>query len=397
LKEKLVIKNFGPIKEVKLELGRFNVLIGEQATGKSTVAKVLAVCRYFSYIVQDNQYEQPFESGLLSWGLGESIQDNTSIYYDCQHYSFTVERKMTIEHGRDQVTGDPIEYDLPIFISKLEPKSSEFKNLLAELRKIKPSSFEEMSATSNWIIPTSFFQNDVAKVMDNPFYLPVERGLQSVFSLGKSSIQNISDSLFNQFANLDQIVRRFGRDTDIEPLDIIYKNEQGKGLVRKKTDEKFFSLNNAASGYQSTIPVVLAIRYYKEIRKKKKTFIIEEPELDLFPSAQQKLIQYAVDGVVNQGNTVLLTTHSPYTLTSLNNMMYAYQIGKDHDIETDEIIKRKYWINPDDVSAYILLPNGNYEDIFDRIEGLIKAEKIDEISGVLNVQFNSMLNLELRK
>jgi len=380
-----------------LELGKFNVLIGEQATGKSTVAKVLAVCRYFSYIIQDNQYEQPFESGLISWGLSEAIHENTYIYYDCQHYSLTVDRKMTIEHGRDSETGSPIEYELPIFESELEPKSTEFKNLLAELRKIKPSPFEEISAPSNWTIPTSFFQNDVAKVMDNPFYLPVERGLQSVFSLGKSSIQNISDSLFNQFANLDRIVRRFGRETDIEPLDIVYKNEQGRGLVRKKADDKFFSLNNAASGYQSTIPVVLSIRYYREIMKKKKTFIIEEPELDLFPSAQQRLIQYAVDGVVNYDNTVFLTTHSPYTLTSLNNMMYAYQIGKNHETETENIIKKKYWINPDDISAYMLLPDGGCEDIFDRVEGLIKAEKIDEVSGILNEQFNTLLNIELGK
>ncbi len=42
MKEKLIIKNFGPIESVELKLGRFNVLIGENSTGKSTVAKVLA-------------------------------------------------------------------------------------------------------------------------------------------------------------------------------------------------------------------------------------------------------------------------------------------------------------------------------------------------------------------
>ena len=45
MREKLIIKNFGPIKSVDLDLGKITVLIGEQATGKSTIAKVLSICR----------------------------------------------------------------------------------------------------------------------------------------------------------------------------------------------------------------------------------------------------------------------------------------------------------------------------------------------------------------
>jgi predicted ATP-dependent endonuclease of OLD family len=397
LKEKLIIKNFGPIKYVELELGRFNVLIGEQATGKSTVAKVLAVCRYFSYIVQDNQYDQPFESGLISWGLNEAIHENTYIYYDCQHYSFVVERKMTIEHGYDQEDHSPIEYDLPIFISELIPKSKEFSNLLDELKKIRPTSFEILSAPTinEWTPPTSFFQNDVAKVMDNPFFLPTERGLQSVFSLGKNSIENISDSLFNQLAGLDRIARLFKTETAIEPLDILYKNEKGRGYVRKKGENQFFSLFNAASGYQSTIPAVLVIQYYSEIRKKRKTFIAEEPELNLFPSAQQKLMQYMVDKVMNYGNTILLTTQSPYSLTSLNNMMYAYQVGISKPFETEEIIEKKYWLNPEDVSAYMLSTQGTAISILDRDINQIEAGAIDAVSRQINKEWDDLLKIEV--
>ena len=64
LKEKLIIQNFGPIKHIELDLGIVNVLIGEQATGKSTVAKLLAVCRYFSFII---------DSLELDYTLGEKF------------------------------------------------------------------------------------------------------------------------------------------------------------------------------------------------------------------------------------------------------------------------------------------------------------------------------------
>ncbi len=380
-----------------MDLGRFNVLIGEQATGKSTVAKVLAMCRYFSYINSDITNEHPFEGGLISWGLSDARKGDTHIFYDCQHYSLTVDNQMFTVYGYDQVAEKHIDDEIPFLTPNIKPKSKEFENLLAELKKIRPTDFEYLSSIGNWTIPTSFFQNDVARVLDNPFYLPTERGLQSVFSLGKSSIENISDSLFNQLAGLDRIARLFKSDTFIEPLNIVYKNEQGRGYVRKNSEAGFFSMFNAASGYQSTIPAVLVTKYYNEIRKKKKTFIVEEPELNLFPGAQQKLMQYLVDTIINYDNNILLTTHSPYTLTSLNNMMYAYQMGKKNSNQTESIIKKKYWINPDDVSAYMLLPDGGCEDIFDREEGLIKAEKIDKVSGVLNEQFNELLNIEFNK
>ena len=399
MKEKLIIKNFGPIRYVDLDLGRFNVLIGEQATGKSTVAKVLAVCRYFSYIALDNieDYgESRFSEGLTAWGLDEFLKEDSLIIYECRHYSLTV-----------QQIPYPIKGNIPDnfrrlklkerfnFRPSLKAKSLEFAHLLDELHKIwRPN--RRIAGVFENIVPTSFFQNEVANVMDNPFYLPAERGLQSIFSLGKTSIGNISDSLFNQFALLDQIARLFKQDTAIEPLEIVYKNVDGRGYVRKNSEEEFYSLFNAATGYQSTIPVILLSKYYGEIRQKNKTFIIEEPEQNLFPTAQQKLMQYLVNNIVDYDNSILLTTHSPYVLTSLNNMLLAFHVGRKNSEETVKVIEKRYWVSPEEVSAHMLTSDGYCEDIFDREEGLIKAEKIDKISGILNKQFDSLLNIDFQ-
>ena len=115
----------------------------------------------------------------------------------------------------------------------------------------------------------------------------------------------------------------------------------------------------------------------------KKIIIIEEPELNCFPETQYKLMKHFISNLIYRDgetigykNQLLLTTHSPYILTSLNNLMEAYKTGQLRNKETDEIIEDKYWINPNDVSAYMMLSNGTCEDIFDREEGLIKAEKL---------------------
>ena len=101
-KEILIIQNFGPIKSMELDLSKITILIGEQATGKSTVAKVLSICRYFSYIVnysidvsenksfKDNRQ---FLEGLKSWGIDNYLKDNSKILYSNSLYEFEFKSK----------------------------------------------------------------------------------------------------------------------------------------------------------------------------------------------------------------------------------------------------------------------------------------------------------------
>ena len=85
----------------------------------------------------------------------------------------------------------------------------------------------------------------------------------------------------------DQISKSFiEKEIEIEPLNIYFKNVNGDSKIRKQNEKEYYSLSKSASGYQSLIPIVLVIKYYNE-RKKAKTFITEEPEINLFPNAQK--------------------------------------------------------------------------------------------------------------
>ena len=46
--QRIKIKHLGPVQELEMEIKDFNLLIGEQATGKSTVAKAI----YFFRIIK---------------------------------------------------------------------------------------------------------------------------------------------------------------------------------------------------------------------------------------------------------------------------------------------------------------------------------------------------------
>ena len=63
--ERLIIENFGPIKSIDIELRKMTVLIGPQASGKSTIAKVLGICRYFSSINLESLKDQVTPESLF--------------------------------------------------------------------------------------------------------------------------------------------------------------------------------------------------------------------------------------------------------------------------------------------------------------------------------------------
>jgi predicted ATP-dependent endonuclease of OLD family len=408
LSEKLIIRNFGPIKEVELDLKKFNVIIGEQATGKSTIVKILSMCRYFSYIVKSNfsKYSiilgdkdgTSFYLGLDSWGLNEFYKDGSHIYYKNADYEFKIDFYVETSLPNFDTNGNQTINKKVSTIATIIPISKVFESLLKELNYIKPQNDLQLQ---NWHIPTSFFLNDVSNVMSNPFYLPTERGLQSIFSLGKNSIQNISDTLFNQLAKLDFVASKFEEETEIEPLNISYKNVDGRGFIKKNGEELYYSLNNGASGYKSAIPIILVMKYYNDVIFKDKSFIIEEPELNLYPNAQMELMKFLVANSYQNVNTkkqILLTTHSPYILTSLNNLLYAYEVGKNNRKMVIENLKigSEYWLNPSTTSAYKLV-NGVSVDIMDEELKQIKVEEIDEISEVLSNQWHEMAELNLVK
>ena len=399
MKERLVIKNFGPIKSMDLELGKMTILIGEQATGKSTIAKVLAVCRYFSFITNatnnlihiNNIY---FDNTLKEYGIHEYINDKSYVLYECLDYSL----KITIVHDNKFNTDLDKNISIPylMFLPEiLEEKSVVFKALMNEFRKIntqRPSgNILTQYLRDNWNIPTSFLLNEVKDVMNNPFYFPTERGLQSIFSLGKDSIQNLSSLLFNQFSKLNEIAINYKNEFEIKPLGISYQNIHGFGYIKKEKESTFYALSTGASGYQSAIPIVLGIDYYTNVsNRKNRIFIVEEPELNLFPKAQKKLMEFFVENINNNGHSFLLPTHSPYFLSAINDLLMAYKKGQKNKSEVEKIVNKESWLNPNDLSVY-QLKDGFAYDIFDKELNLIGENIIDEVSDEMNEEFEELL------
>ena len=81
-KERLVVRNFGPITDLDIEIRPLTLFIGTQGSGKSTISKLLTICRDIRWrlqILKEENVMKPF----VDFGINEYFQDNSLISYVC--------------------------------------------------------------------------------------------------------------------------------------------------------------------------------------------------------------------------------------------------------------------------------------------------------------------------
>ena len=123
--------------------------------------------------------------------------------------------------------------------------------------------------------------------------------------------------------------------------------------------------------------------------------IVEEPEQNLFPNAQRDVIHYLME-CTNRSpeNLLVITTHSPYVLETLNNCIYAGEL-MHKGIATDSIISCKQHVLFEDVGAYAI-DDGKIRSIKDHEIQQIDAHFLDGCSVKINSDYEKLSNLEFQ-
>ena len=95
--------------------------------------------------------------------------------------------------------------------------------------------------------------------------------------------------------------------------------------------------------------------YLKKFCDRGGLLVIDEPEMNAHPEAQLKIIEFLAL-MVHHGVRVVLTTHSPYIVDHLSNLMQASQLGK----QAKEAIapqfklgRREAFLSPGEISVYL--------------------------------------------
>lgn len=158
------------------------------------------------------------------------------------------------------------------------------------------------------------------------------------------------------------------------------------------SDHQYVKLNYSSSGQQEVI-WILNLMFYYILENRKIYLILEEPESHLYPEAQSQIAE-AMGLFLNAGNHMLVTTHSPYILGSINNLMYAGALVQKSPELVEKIIAREKHMHSEYTAAYYV-KEGTLKNIMDDSEPLIQNSVIDGISLKINDQMDQLLQIDM--
>jgi predicted ATPase len=429
--QKIEIKNFGPIQKLDLDIKDFILFIGPQASGKSTIAKTIfffkslndELVKFFIEAIEKNNFSKAIgtyakhirQKYLNYFGASTHLKGLFLKYY----YTEDIWIEITLEERHKYIT--------PKFSFPFQDK---FKTLIEEASKFSSS----ITKKNTLLTSKDLFEIDNSK---KEFFTYIKQKCNSIFQenrelifipAGRSLLTTLSDQLQNiNPRRLDFLMQTFLEKINlIRPIfnkslsdiikerklltqyDIDYKKIQLAEKIISKIlkgkyqydsegekiffdDNKYVKLNFSSSGQQESLWILLLL--FLIILEKQNVFIvIEEPEAHLFPEAQKEISSLIALMSNVAKSQVIITTHSPYILASINNLILADKVGSENPKVAGKINKN-LWISKDKVYA-AFVSDGQVKEIIDKELNIIRQEEIDTVSSTINQEFDFLFQFE---
>lgn len=428
----LRIANFSAFKEAEIVIPTLTIITGPQASGKSLVCKLL----YFFQDIPNEMFraisaEQKFENfqkalsarfvewfPATAWGEGQF-----DIFYQTDDFTISVSRAGM--RGR-------LKNEALVQIS--EELSEFYIAALASIEKFKEARDGDetifIRSEFNWRFHRSFYQSInnrfSTSLTSSQTYIPASRAFFTTFGKTMSAFENVQ--------LLDPITKTFGR-LYISLIDRMrhgfpianyrgstsrsgprYRNAtiakvfggkpklERSEMVVETSDGRIIPLFALSSGQQELLPLWIALDYfdstihYASELSGPNILYIEEPEAHLFPEAQAEIVDVLsslLKGSV-AGSQMVLTTHSPYLLAKVNNLLLAGKMGfrkrKARQQKVQEVVPKSRWLLEREVACYGIV-NGSVENLIG-YDGLVSTDYIDEVSQHVLDEFSALVELE---
>jgi predicted ATPase len=406
---KIRIKNFGPIKEGYLEndgwldVKKVTVFIGNQGSGKSTVAKLISTFSWMEKALTRGDYKAKDFTDY------NRFRKNYCAYHRLENYFFDLE-------GNDKAE---IEY-------------------LGESYSFK---YSNGGLTINAVSSESYLLPQV-------MYVPAERNFISYVKSPKA-LKLTSDSLVEFVTEFDNAKNEIKGAMQLPVNNVSIEYQNLNDVIYLKGEDYKIQLKEASSGYQSIVPLYLVSWYMaksvkeqsdssinmsseeqerfrkgvEEIWKnetlsedqrrialsvlskkfKKNAFIniVEEPEQNLFPSSQREILHSLLEfNNMNKGNKLIMTTHSPYLINYLTIAVEANKLTtkvntNELKSKLNEIVPLNSTLYGTDLVVYQLDEKTGTIEKLKQYKGLPSDENyLNEGLAESNEEFSKLLDLE---
>lgn len=421
MNEILRIKNFAGIREASFELSRMNIFIGPQASGKSICAKLLF---YFKDIVR--RIFLDIANGQTKSQMRTNHKDRFLKYFPPACWSkgmFEIEYsfgELWVRIDRKESESSTINitysryYDLLLQTGRKALKKQQFE---AETEPSKELDIDVQNLLRLTI--SDKVAQEIGAVLSNQnYFIPAGR---SFFSTMQSSVftfiaGNVGiDPFLAEFGRLYESTRRLfnapansrgkrAKVVDDYTSQLIcgtYKRAGGSDYIQSH-DGRQVTVENSSSGQQEVLPLALLLARIARtaVGTTRSTIFVEEPEAHLYPSAQREIV-HLLSAVAdlstrNTSSQYVITTHSPYILSALNNLMYGGKIAREDSTAKGKVTKifgEAVLIDPIYVRAY-MMSDGSVKGIIDSETELVKATILDNVSGDLAQEFETLVDIQ---
>lgn len=441
--QKIIIKNFRQISYAEIEIKDFLFLIGEQASGKSTIAKLI----YFFKSLRQDYFDLLYEGKNrtlteLQKKLISNIQNKFAVYFGytsrlnddfCIQYFFSTEKEYKLTLFKRKSLQIQFADEYWDFISKktmglqkqINPDNNNKLNFILQ-EKAKNALIKKMTVEVNKIFfddrETLFLPagRNITVSYPEQFQLLFFGELKSVLYSNKET-NTVDINLIKDFVSYSKFLadyfngakenventpfRQLIRTIILQILQGDYKNENGMEKIFYN-EKDFVPLSMSSSGQQEVIRIIQDVIYILN-EKQKASRIIEEPETHLFPKAQKLLIELLILVANKTNSQFIITTHSPYVQATFNNMLYYTKVIRMQSDKKEEIEKffstenlktaAKECINidPEKFQAYALNANSDVycKSILDNETQLIGDNFIDEETENINNEFDFLYSM----
>lgn len=401
---KLKIKYFGPIKQGYegndgfFSIKKVTVFIGNQGSGKSTIAKVFSTISWI---------EKSLMKNLLSptkvdyrFFVNQCEYQNIDEYFTARTYIEYVSDFMhfTLYENKVSVTTQQLDrYSIPkIMYVPADRSLLSSVRLLGELKGVPSTLFT--------------FADEFEKALStltNPLRLPIGNTLLEYQRLNKLTTISGADykiKLSNASSGYQSLVPLFmvtwylndlvnKRESDINKHSI---NENRR--LEKEIMDIISNPNLTEDVRKLALEGLSSRRYYSSLRN-----IVEEPELNLYPSSQRIILNSLLEfNNTFRKNQLIMTTHSPYMINYLTLAVKAAQVHKrlseiDRLILND-IVPINSIIDGEDLAIYECDELAGVIADLETYKGMPSDENgLNEELGEFNDLFSQLMDLEREK
>lgn len=393
MNERLIVKSFGPVKDLDILFKKVTLFIGDQGTGKSCVAKLFSMFKWTEKVLSQKKYKlsyfeqyNRFQKMLCKYHRIESfVNESSYIKFEGDLYDFLYENgNFSVIDKNHEIKGISKVMYVPAersIVSVAENKSK----LLKEL----PDSSETFS--DEFVNAKKFFQNG--------YNLPFE-GLRfeydSLNDAGWIHGVDYKVRLINASSGIQSslpmcIVSEY-LSSKISDKEEVKLSKEEKDKLEKRVAE--IMLNEE---YSDSIKDMMIRQLSYANRYNQFINIVEEPELNLFPRSQMEVLFSLISNNASaEENMLVFTTHSPYSLAIINTMIMgakAYANATEEQRgQIEAILPVKYQINENETAAYRLSSSDECycQPVINEKTGLVSKNELDSASDEIMRVFNSL-------